>query len=238
MPTLAQCRRLTLVAALTSAVPGCVSTGLRRAQEHTAAGKYEAGIAIYKELLQDDPALAEAHWGLGVAYFKLGRFAEAASELEQLRNASATPAATALLAEVYYRLKDVARAQPLALRAVAASPNDVSAHHLLGVIYRLSGDPAAATRELERALELDIEDDAVAVDLASVQVALGRFPDAAATLEAALRRAQEGHRSTAAINFALGPVYDALGLAEEAERVYRLVLQLRPSESSALVGLG
>ena len=46
-------------------------------------GKYELSLRHYRAALALDPALPGLHLNLGLAYFKLNRFSDAASQFEQ-----------------------------------------------------------------------------------------------------------------------------------------------------------
>lgn len=55
---------------------------LQQAHSHRIAGEYDAAIELYRQLLQAEPALAEALWGLGLSLMNTGEFDEAAESLE------------------------------------------------------------------------------------------------------------------------------------------------------------
>ena len=55
---------------------------LEQAHSHRISGEYEPAIEVYRQLLQADPAHAEALWGLGLSLMNTGDFDGSLEALE------------------------------------------------------------------------------------------------------------------------------------------------------------
>jgi len=55
---------------------------LQQAHSHRVAGEYEPAIELYRQVLQAEPAHAEALWGLGLSLMNTGEFDDATAALE------------------------------------------------------------------------------------------------------------------------------------------------------------
>lgn len=103
--------------------------------------------------------------GLSVVLQRTGRDEEALLELrDHLRRRPQDAAANWMLAQTLLRtgaapgMKEFEEARQALVRAVTADPELVPARTLLGKLYLQAGQPAAAIRELEQAVELDPAD--------------------------------------------------------------------------------
>lgn len=50
---------------------------IREAEQHLEAAEYDEAIAIYSEVITQDPSHVLAHWSRGVTYFEAGAFEQA-----------------------------------------------------------------------------------------------------------------------------------------------------------------
>lgn len=56
---------------------------LAQAHQHRIAGEYDPAIELYRQLVEADPGLAEALWGLGLSLMNIGEFDEALATLDR-----------------------------------------------------------------------------------------------------------------------------------------------------------
>lgn len=119
-------------------------------------------------------------------------------------------------------------------------PENVARDHLYRSIARLeAGETLAALEDARRAVELAPDDPAAWLQLGTVELALGRYPDAGATLTEALRLRSDEPRILTNLGVALehsdrpGPAYrlyrkaEALGTGSRAPLVNAALLELR-----------
>lgn len=50
---------------------------IREAEQHLEAAEYDEAVAIYSQVLAQDPSHVLAHWSRGVTYFEAGNFEQA-----------------------------------------------------------------------------------------------------------------------------------------------------------------
>src|SRR5690606_36867699 len=127
------------------------------------------------------------------------------------RNRSLTRAAAA------FARRDLAAAEALCREALATTPGDADALHLLGLARRHAGDLAAAEPLLRTSIERAPTRAEFRVNLANLLAATGRLAAAEAELRAAAE-IEPGSRST---RLALARVLLRRGAAADAEHVAR-----------------
>ncbi len=104
----------------------------------------------------------------------------------------------------------------------------------LGTAYLISGDPAAAERELRRALDSGGAHSILLMRLGIALTALGRHEEA----ESMLRAAQKLDPRNADIGINLGNVLASRGLPDAALDQYSRVLEFMPGHAQALYNIG
>jgi tetratricopeptide (TPR) repeat protein len=138
-----------LAAASETAALESAKTRLKEAQEHEAAGNFEAAVDAAIEAVRLDPENATLRNWLGHFLFRQGRLKEAAEIIE-------SAIALAPDQELYhYALGNVLLhdgrllgAATTLKRAIELDPNDAHAHHALGIALARAGDLAGARAEL------------------------------------------------------------------------------------------
>ena len=88
-------------------------------------------------------------------------------------------------AQAYVSKNKLAEASALLVQLVANYPSFADAHSLLGIVHLDEGNPAAAAKELERAVQLDPHAAVSYVALGAAYNSLGQYDDAARTLDRA-----------------------------------------------------
>lgn len=120
-------------------------------------------------------------------------------------------------------------------RLLAHRPDDPEAHFLAGKAARLDGDTTAAGRHLDRAARLGWPAEAVAVELALLDVQLGRLAEAERVLVGLVLA---GHPESPAILAVLVPAFVGEFRVPEAERLTARWVELRPDEAAAWAARG
>lgn len=168
----------------------------------------------------------------------------------------------------FHQAGDLDRAKACYVKLLVSAPEHADARHLLGLALLQSGDPAAAHREISRAIEIEPGFFQFHMSLGQVLNALGRFPGAAASFRQAAALAPEeeapwiewgsaafrtGSLEDAAAAFegglavnpqnggiwaSLGGIYHQTGRLGEAERACEKGLALDAKSVGARINLG
>ena len=153
------------------------SSGLpHREQLYIRAGleslNYQAEEAVetYRSLVGQYPYETEARFRLADSLQILGRFEEAAAELETLRDIEPqNQALWSMLGTAQLKLENWGPAAAAFENYKRLAPESPNAYHLLGDAYRSQGELTLAAREFEKALEVDETFSYSAVSLGVVQ---------------------------------------------------------------------
>lgn len=119
------------------------------------------------------------------------------------------------------------------LEILKANPNDVSALHLLGILYAEEGNLEEAQAYLEQAITLKAKDPVISLHLANILKAKGLFHQASQVLLTILRE----HPNFAAAYNNLGTVYYAQAKLKEACEAYQKAIDLQPNYVDAYYNL-
>ena len=163
--------------------PGSVRTHMILGESLRIAERYREAIQEYKAAVKEQPELAAAWAGLAAAN---GASGDDANAIEAANRAIALDRNDAdsqvLLAALYMRQADYAKAEPYAKRAAEIQPDLASAHLILGKILVAKKQPENALRELKLAVA-ENPDASTYYLLATVLRQLGRTHEASAALE-------------------------------------------------------
>ncbi|MBO0798589.1 MAG: tetratricopeptide repeat protein, partial [Blastocatellia bacterium] len=211
-------------------------TKLRLAAVYLQAKKYTEGIALYQEILKDDPANAEARTALAAAMIESGKGDEAIAHLESLIKAEPNRAdLRAQLAELYLP------AQPekaLEQYTAAAKLEPSQLNHQIGV-----GSALVKLRRFQDAItvlrQALAQNPAAEIayfahtNLATALLEMGDYPNAAQEYLWILNyQKNRGDRKRTALTlYLLGICFDKLGDFEQAMQAYEQFLSLAPSEN-------
>jgi len=125
------------------------------AGEHEAAGRLDEAEAILNRLLAENPDRPRALHLYGIVLFRKGRPDEAVRHVE--RAIALMPDAALFhrnLCEMYRKLRRFDAALLAGMRAVELDPNDIHAHHNLGVLHYHRLEPNDAITRAEAALAI------------------------------------------------------------------------------------
>ncbi|MDE0035705.1 MAG: tetratricopeptide repeat protein [Deltaproteobacteria bacterium] len=227
--------------------------------------RYEEGLALYREILVDDPGNDSAYTDKGRALLESGRYEAAVESFSRafplLRDLDNKPVLHFLLAEALRKLKRFDAAAAHLDQALALDPGAVPAllarvdleierQHGAGLPAAQGsagqGEAGAAgvrawlaqARELcDAAIEHDPSHAAARVALGAVLLRMEEHEAAVASLGEALALAP-GRRVARAAHRVLGEVLEKQGRAEAAARHYRSALDIYPLDAKALERLG
>jgi tetratricopeptide (TPR) repeat protein len=198
-------------------------------------GDLRQAESCYREALQLEPDLAEAHNGLGIALAQQGDLAGAEASFRQV--VRLIPSAAQAHSNLGNVLKDqgrLAEAEACHREAMHWQPDDAGTLNNLGLVLAAQGRLADAEDCYRQALGRQPDFPAAHYNLGLVLIDQGRLDEAGARLQEALRLDfgnAEAHR-------ALGTVLWRQGRAREAEARFRWALEIRPDFAEALYGCG
>ena len=168
-----ECRRkfyvlplLTLIAA--ALFLGACTTPEKAKAQHVARGqallkdkKFQEASLEFRNALQIDDQLAEAHWGLANAYEGLQRYQEAFEEMRQVVELDPNNLDVRVKLGNYYLMGSkqspaaITEAERLAKEVLQKNPNHIEGHVLMGSVLFAQDHKPEAFAELNRAIEVD-----------------------------------------------------------------------------------
>jgi tetratricopeptide (TPR) repeat protein len=222
-----------VIAAALQRDPGCWLAVRVRAELYEARGKPDAAQADYEAVLKADPKNPEAH-------FALGRLARARGDLEgahehaaaALEEARTLPGAWALLGDIALQIGEPGAAIDFWKGAVAQAPNDRNAHVALARLLSGQGQHAAAAEQWKAVVGIQEDPESLAA-LADEARAAGDGEAEQHALErlARMKPSADQWKRMAELRM-IAKDYAS------AERAYRRVLDARPRDEEANLGMG
>ncbi len=207
----------------------------RIAFEHHLAGRLQQAEQLYRQILQHNPAHADALHMLGVLGLSVGHLQAGADLIEKaLAINPEIPGAWGNLAEAKRLLKQNDDALRYFERAIAEEPNAPETHNNLGILLHDLGRRDEAIESYRRAIALNPNFGEAQNNLASALADRGEHAEAVELYRAAIRN-MPGH---AQVHNNLGRSLDRLFWREEAEREFRRAIELKPDYVEAISNLG
>jgi len=154
-------------------------TRLDEANEAKAAGDYTRAMALFREILAENPTVTTAYLGLGDIYMELKQYENAepnysrAARLEP-RNFDAQYG-HGLALQMLNRFVDAVKAYH---RALVIRPDSADANLNMGTTYLQMGEPAMAESFARKAVEADPDNGPAWANLGTVYDQLGRYSEA------------------------------------------------------------
>src|SRR5262245_6309722 len=168
-----ECRRkfyvLPLFVVLIAAfILGACTTPEKAKAQHVARGqallkekKFQEAALEFRNAVQIDEKLADAHWGLAKAYEGLQRYQEAFEEMKQVVELDANNLDVRVNLGNYYLMGGkqsaaaISEAERLAKDVLQKNPNHIEGHILMGSVLFQQDKKPEAFAELNHAVELD-----------------------------------------------------------------------------------
>jgi tetratricopeptide (TPR) repeat protein len=173
-----------------------------RAQHLISQQKPREAVAVYRELVKDDPKIANLHLSFSVVLLQIKERQEA--EAEMRTELKLYPESVEARFQLCGLLEDDAPQDALSFaeQAVALDPKSFKAHFLLGKMLFKVEKFAASAKELEISRDLDPTSSAVRFALVRTYKLLGREADAAreAAIFRRLRSAEDQFRTTGRVS--------------------------------------
>ncbi|MEK6334135.1 MAG: tetratricopeptide repeat protein [Acidobacteriota bacterium] len=199
-----ECRRkfyvlplLTLIAA--ALFLGACTTPEKAKAQHVARGqellkekKFQEASLEFRNALQIDDRLADAHWGLANAYEGLQRYQEAFEEMKQVVELDPNNLDVRVKLGNYYLMGGkqspaaITEAERLAKEVLQKNPNHIEGHILMGSVLFAQDHKPEAFAELNRAIELDPQRVESYLSLARLYAATKDLATAEATYQRAI----------------------------------------------------
>jgi tetratricopeptide (TPR) repeat protein len=180
---------------------------------------WDGALREYLEAVQTDPQLAEAHYNLGVAFAARGQLDRAISAFkEALEHNSKLYEAHFSLGRCYQRLDDAGRAYIHYDQACNARPQAAEPRYYMGLMHQSHGAHELAQRCFTEALRVE-----------------PTFVSPEVQDEMLVIRSEE---EVTQWYYRLSQDLKMQGYEEDAERIYRALLQWRPQEHHARYLLG
>ncbi len=198
---------------------------LNQAELHVQAGRTKRGIAIYQQVVRQDPRCTEALFALAVLLHDAGEFEAAARRLRELLKYRPD------LAEVHFNLGTILnslgqRDDAIAAfqRAIELRPDLADAHNNLGIAYRELGQLEQAMSCFEQAVLHAPESLAALLNYSAALLKCLRIDDAVRIC----RKALESHPESADAHYALGISLERAKRTDEALSHLSEAVRLRP----------
>ncbi len=180
--------------------------------------QWEEALREYLEAVQIDPQLAEAHYNLGISFAAVDQLERAISALkEALEYNPGLYEAHFALGCCYQQADDAGRAYIHYTSACTARPDAAEPRYALGLMHQSHGAHELAQRCFAEALHMDLP------------------PLSADPANPLLSRSED---EVVAWYYQFSAKLKQQHYEEEAERIYRLLLEWRPHEYQAHVLLG
>ena len=188
----------------------------------------------FRKVLEREPFNLMAHYNLGIQYFQLHRFDDAARELQatltigSARGTAAdqlTQPAGELLGKIWLEKKDVARAREQFNRLLTAFPRDFAAHYNLGWLASEDRNWEEAMQQLRAALEIEPNNPQAHNALGTVYLNQGNWTEARAQFSLATKLQPK----YAQAHYNLGLVLNKSKFRNEAAREFRKALEADPN---------
>lgn len=134
---------------------------VKRGEAYLKDQKYQEAALEFRNAIQIDDKLGQAHWGLAQAYEGLERFPEMLDELRlAVRNDKANLDARVKLGNYYLvgsrgRADVIGEAEQLAKEILQADPNHIEGHILMGGVFYAKAEKDQAFAELNKAIDID-----------------------------------------------------------------------------------
>jgi tetratricopeptide (TPR) repeat protein len=158
---------LSILLAATVVLSGCTNPEkakaehVRKGEAYLSESKFQEASLEFRNAIQIDDQLAQAHWGLARAFEGLQRFPEMFEELRKTVSLDKGHVESRVKLGNYYiafsrgKAEVIAEGERLAKEVLEKDPNHIEGHILMGTVFYAQKQTEKAFAELKRAIELD-----------------------------------------------------------------------------------
>jgi tetratricopeptide (TPR) repeat protein len=243
-----ECRRhfstlfLLIVPVLAALLIGACTSPEKAKTRHVAHGqqllkdkKFQEAALEFRNALQIDDRLADAHWGLANAYEGLQRYQEAFEEMKQAAELDPNNLDVRIKLGNYYVVAGrqssaaISEAERLAKEILQKDPNNIEGHILMGSVLFGQDHKAEAFKELNQAVELNPQ-------RVESYLAVARFyalTNDMATADESYKRAIAINNSSALAHYEFGKYLVQTNRGDAAENEFQIAVQVEPTNRDA-----
>jgi tetratricopeptide (TPR) repeat protein len=213
--------------------PELIDTRNLLGQFQQKLGAHEEAAGNFRKVLERDPYNLTSHYNLGVEYFQLQRFDEAARELQatltigSARGKAAeqfTRPSEEMLGKIWMEKGDLARARKQFNHLLSEFPQDFAAHYNLGWLADQDGNWEEASRQLQTALEVEPNNSLGHYALGMVHFQKGDLAEARTQFSLAIKVDPLFTQA----HYDLGRVLSQSNMRDEAAREFKKALEVDP----------
>ena len=230
--------RVSVLAGLLTGACASEASYIEQGRNLAMQKQYDAAIEQFMLAIGENPSSASANLNLGLVYLEVGRIDDALKAIEQARKTQDSEEALVALAMIDYQKKDYKQAAGFMEAALKMAPSKALNHLRLGVIRKQAGDLERAAESFRMAIAQDPELVDARVNLGLTLKELQRYDEALEVLKDAVKDLKNTGSSVAAVQSALGDVYEAQKMFDYALHSYKLAIHSEPKSGQALAGMG
>ncbi|HUQ90654.1 MAG TPA: tetratricopeptide repeat protein [Bryobacteraceae bacterium] len=218
-------------------------TYVERGNEYFKNGKYKEAAIMYRSALKKDMRYGEAHYRLGLAELRAGRFVEALRSLRRARELSPENMdAATQLANIYLVifLKDpkhspdaLKELEQISTPLLEKDPKSFLGLRIKGFVAVAAKDNAGALKAFEAAHAIKPYSEDIILPLVEALAVNGRFPEAEKLAQEMLKR----EKTLAAMYDWLYFRYVGLNRVADAEKTYIAKVENNPKQSLYILQL-
>lgn len=196
---------------------------------HTQAGENKEAVAIYRQVIFQQPNHIKAHYNLATALGKLGRHQETIEIYQKLTQLTPTDSkAFYNLGVAYSKSSQVSEAIVAYHQAIRLENSYIEAYFALGGAYSKLKKYKEAIEAYKQVLNLNPQYASAYYNLGVVYRNSSRYLEALDNFKQALR-----FKPTVEIHYNLGLVYEKLNRQQNAKQEYKETLRLDPNHKQA-----
>lgn len=198
---------------------------------------YGSASSTYDKIIQLNPTLDSAHQGLGDVYLKMRKWKEAIPPLSKAAELNPdNTRAYYLIGTAYEELREFDQASQAYNTYLEKNPRDLGdTYYRLGLCYVELNELEKAKASLEKAMEIDAQNEQLMGKLADIYNKTGQFDKAAETYTTLA----ELYPNDAKYYFnTIVKMYDEAGMQDKAIETTKQMIDLNPQDADAIYNLG
>lgn len=208
---------------------------VKKGEAYLTDSKFQEASLEFRNAIQIDDKLADAHWGLARAFEGLERFPEMIEELRKTVSLDQNNLEARIKLGNYYlvggrgRADVIAESERLAKEVLAKNPNHIEGHILMGSVLFAQQQKDQAFAELNRAIEIDPSRVESYLSMAKFYLVSREMQKA----EELYKRAIQVNASLPVAHTEYGKFLSQANRPAEAEAEFRKAVELGPTDRNA-----